>query len=130
MKEKNFKEWIKKAEKDLIAAKHLLSIKPNPPYDIICFHAQQCAEKYIKAFLIYKEIEFEKTHDLGKLVGLASINDESFIEIIDIAEKLTDYAVDVRYPAPEEITEEEAKEAIKIAEEIKEFVLKKIRSDD
>jgi HEPN domain-containing protein len=130
MKEKNFKEWIKKAEKDLIAAKHLLSIKPNPPYDIICFHAQQCAEKYIKAFLIYKEIEFEKTHDLGKLVGLASINDESFIEIIDIAEKLTDYAVDVRYPAPEEITEEEAKEAIKIAEEIKEFILNKLQSDD
>jgi HEPN domain-containing protein len=130
MKEKNFKEWIKKAEKDLIAAKHLLSIKPNPPYDIICFHAQQCAEKYIKAFLIYKEIEFEKTHDLGKLVGLASINDESFIEIIDIAEKLTDYAVDVRYPISEEITEEEAKEAIKIAEEIKEFILNKLQSDD
>jgi HEPN domain-containing protein len=130
MKEKNFKEWIKKAEKDLIAAKHLLSIKPNPPYDIICFHAQQCAEKYIKAFLIYKEIEFEKTHDLGKLVGLASINDESFIEIIDIAEKLTDYAVDVRYPTSEEITEEEAKEAIKIAEEIKEFILNKLQSDD
>jgi HEPN domain-containing protein len=125
-----FKEWIKKAEKDLITARHLFSIKPVPPYDIICFHVQQCAEKYIKAFLVYKGIEFEKTHDLGELIGLASTKDDSFIELIDIAEKLTDYAVDVRYPETEEPTEEEAKEALEMAEKIKDFILKRLPLND
>jgi len=125
-----FKEWIKKAENDLITAKHLFSVQPIPPYDIICFHSQQCAEKYIKSFLVYKGIEFEKTHDLGELIGLCSTKDESFIELIDIAEKLTDYAVDARYPGTEEPTEEEAKEAIEIAEKIKEFILKRLPSYD
>ncbi|WXG41970.1 MAG: HEPN domain-containing protein [Candidatus Freyarchaeum deiterrae] len=54
------KFWIKKAENDLITAENLLNILPEPPLDIICFHAQQCAEKYLKAFLIYHGIEFEK----------------------------------------------------------------------
>jgi len=125
-----FKEWIKKAEKDLITAKHLFSIQPTPPYDIICFHSQQCAEKYIKAYLVYMEIEFEKTHDLGELMGIASTKDNNFIELIDIAEKLTDYAVDARYPVMEEPTKEEAKEAIEIAEKIKDFILKRLPSND
>ena len=72
--------------------------RPDPLLDAVCFHAQQCAEKYLKAFLTYKEIEFRKTHDLGELIALASKIDSSFEEIIDIGEKLTDYAVDVRYP--------------------------------
>lgn len=36
----------------------LPKIKPNPPTDTICFHAQQCAEKYLKAYLVYQDIEF------------------------------------------------------------------------
>jgi len=40
------KLWIRKAENDLINAKHSINIKPKPPLDTICFHAQQCAEKY------------------------------------------------------------------------------------
>jgi len=47
------KLWIKKAENDLVAAEHLLTARPHTPYDTICFHAQQCAEKYLKAFLIF-----------------------------------------------------------------------------
>jgi|UniRef100_A0A7C4TXN1 HEPN domain-containing protein len=125
---KHSKEWIKKAENDLIVAKHSLTLKPVAPYDIICFHAQQCAEKYLKAYLVYKGIEFEKTHDLGELIGLASAEDNNFMELIDIAERLTDYAVDVRYPGIEEPTKEEAKEAIEIAEKIKEFILKRLPS--
>jgi len=46
------KLWIKKAENDLITAKDSLNIKPVPPLDTICFHAQQCAEKYLKGFLL------------------------------------------------------------------------------
>ena len=45
------KLWIKKAENDLVAAEHLLTVRPHTPYDTICFHAQQCAEKYLRLSL-------------------------------------------------------------------------------
>ena len=84
--------------------------------------------KYLKAFLYYKGIEFRKTHDLGELIGLACTVDESFMEIIEPGEKLTDYAVSVRYPfLIEEPTFEEAVESIKMAEKIEAFVLNKMK---
>ncbi|WP_297446274.1 HEPN domain-containing protein [Desulfurobacterium sp.] len=122
------KAWIKKAENDLIAARYLITIKPNSPLDAVCFHAQQSAENYFKAYLTYKEVEFPKTHDLGELIVLASKIDGSFADLIDIGEKLTDYAVDIRCPLlVEEPTLEEAKEAIEIVEEIKKFVLERLK---
>ena len=45
------KLWVKKAESDFITAYNSLKIKPHPPLDTVCFHAQQCAEKYLKASL-------------------------------------------------------------------------------
>ena len=124
------KLWIKKAENDLINAQNSIKIMPKPPLDTVCFHAQQCAEKYLKAFLILYNVEFEKIHDLGELIKLASKVDKTFLEIIHAGEKLTDYAVDIRYPLLlEEPTKEEAKEAIEIAIRIKEFVLSKMPLD-
>lgn len=118
------KAWIKKAENDLITAKWSIKIKPEPPLDIVCFHAQQCAEKYLKAYLVYHDIEFEKTHDLRKLVLLCSKVKKEFLEILETSKRLTDYAVDVRYPLLiEEPTLQEAEEAIEMAEKIKKFVL-------
>jgi len=126
------KLWIEKAENDLINAKHSINIKPKPPLDTVCFHAQQCAEKYLKAFLVFHEIEFEKIHDLGELISLAASTDRNFFDIIEYGEKLTDYAVDIRYPLLlEEPTEGEAKEAIEmaikiVAIKIKKFVLSRL----
>ena len=122
------KLWIRKAENDLINAKHSINIKPKPPLDTICFHAQQCAEKYLKAFLVFYDIEFEKIHDLGELVQLAMKEDGSFNQIIELGDKLTPYAVEIRYPdiLVEEPTIDKAKEAIEIAVKIKEFVLVKL----
>ncbi len=51
-----------------IGAQHLIEIKQDLPLDTVCFHVQQCAEKYIKAYLIYCEIDFKKSHDLGELI--------------------------------------------------------------
>ena len=121
------KQWIKKAENDLVTAKHCLKIKPSPPFDTICFHAQQTAEKYLKSFLTFHDIEFEKTHDITELISLASTVDTNFLELLDEAKKLTPYAVNIRNSMPiEEPTEQEAKESIKMAEKIKEFVLSKL----
>ena len=51
----------------------MINVGESPPLDEVCFHAQQSPEKYIKAFLTYSELEFEKTHDLGELIEKASI---------------------------------------------------------
>ncbi len=121
------KLWTKKAENDLITAEHCLNIKPTPPTDTICFHAQQCAEKYLKAYLIYKEVEFEKIHDLGDLVSLCSTKDPGFKEIYDTVKELTPFAVDVRYPGVyKEITLGEARKAVETARKTKEFVTEKL----
>lgn len=47
---------ISKAENDIINAENSINIKPKPPLDTVCFHPQQCAEKYVKAFLVHYEI--------------------------------------------------------------------------
>lgn len=44
-------EWIQKAEDDFIVAQKMLRARKYPVYDAVCFHAQQCAEKYLKAFI-------------------------------------------------------------------------------
>jgi HEPN domain-containing protein len=54
------REWIIKAENDLKTASHTLKIGKGCPTDTVCFHAQQCVEKYLKAFLVCKGIDFSK----------------------------------------------------------------------
>lgn len=63
-READFRAWFKKAESDLKTAEHILTLKESCPFDIVCFHAQQCAEKYLKALLVFRSIDFPKTHDL------------------------------------------------------------------
>ena len=65
------RQWIEKAEHDLRNAEHTLTLKDDCPFDTICFHAQQCAEKYLKALLVFYEADFPKTHDLVLLENLA-----------------------------------------------------------
>lgn len=122
------KLWIKKAESDLVTGKNSLNISPEPPLDTICFHAQQCAEKYLKAFLTYQGIEFDKTHDLVQLTDTAMKIDEDFEQISEYGEKLLPYAVEARYPSAfdEELTLDRAREAIQMATTIKGFVLSKL----
>lgn len=64
------REWVAKAENDLKTAAHTLKLGKDCPTDTVCFHAQQCVEKYLKALLVWKGIDFPKTHDLEKLIGM------------------------------------------------------------
>lgn len=61
-------EWVAKAEGDFAMLERESRARKNPNYDGICFHAQQCAEKYIKARLCEAGIEFKKIHDLVSLL--------------------------------------------------------------
>ncbi len=120
--------WIVKAEKDLISAKHELSFS-DAVTETICFHCQQAVEKYLKAYLVFLGISFTKTHEIGELITKCESRDSEISVLKEKADKLTDYAVEVRYPEDEfEPTLEEAKESFDIAKKIKEFVLNKNHS--
>src|SRR3990172_1176491 len=60
-------EWIAKAEGDFLTASRELSVVDEPNYDAVCYHAQQCAEKYLKALLIARRVTPPKIHDLAQL---------------------------------------------------------------
>ena len=119
-------QWIAKAENDFISAQRLLSFE-HPTYDTICFHCQQSAEKYLKAYLVKLGIPFPKTHDLGRLIEICSQSDTAFDTLMDKAELLSNYGVEVRYPDEWYLpSAKETQEALEIAEEIKTFVLHRI----
>ena len=126
--EKLVKNWVARAENDLKIAKDEIGTE-KPATDAICFHAQQCVEKYLKAYLIFNQKRFRKTHNIAKLIELCKEIHEDFDYLYEIgAHNLTDYAVEIRYgeefyfPAIDE-----TKEAIEIAEKVKSFVLRKLK---
>jgi HEPN domain-containing protein len=114
--------WAEHAEEDFVLARVALRRK-QPLSSGACFHAQQCAEKYMKALLISKGADFPKTHDLLLLNNLCSANG-IFLEIEQKhLNTLTDYAVRTRYPG-DDPTAEDAKEAIELAKLVRDIARK------
>ena len=121
-------EWKQKAQNDLRTAEIVLS-SPDPPTDTVCFHAQQCAEKYLKSYLTSRDITVEKTHDLTRINNLYIGIDPDFKELSEFAELLSGYAVEIRYPGDFiECSIEEAEEAVEMAKAFKNFVLRKLNN--
>jgi HEPN domain-containing protein len=90
--------WIQKAENDLKTGSDEFKTD-EPATDTICFHAQQCAEKYLKAFLILTGNEIEKTHNISRILKQCMELDSTFNALLDIGISiLTAYAVELRYP--------------------------------
>ena len=91
-------EWVSKAEGDYAIVERESRARKNPSYDGICFHPQQCAEKYPKARLCEAGIHFEKVHDLSALQEQV-LTVEPLWEAYraDLA-YLSDFAVHFRYP--------------------------------
>jgi len=119
--------WFKKADNDLLTAEHTMTLE-HPPCDTVCFHTQQCAEKYLKGFLTFHEKEFPKTHSIEDLVQLCKDITRSFAEELSDVETLSAYGVEVRYPDEVyyEIPREDAVEAIVLAKKVKATVLRKL----
>ena len=80
---KNYEKWFKKAEEDIYTAKLLLK-ETDSPVCIICFHSQQAAEKYLKAYLVVRNIDFPKTHDLKILINICLTFNQKFFRLIHI----------------------------------------------
>jgi len=113
------REWIIKAENDLKTASYTLKMAKGCPTDTVCFHAQQCVEKYLKAFLVIKGIDFPKTHDIEHLVSLLP---ESIWFRLSIEEqrRLAAYDTVTRYPGEyEPILLAEARRSVRIARRVR-----------
>ena len=90
-------EWLDRAEHDLRVARYLLTMPDLPP-ESLGFHAQQCAEKALKAYLTSHQVPFERRHDLSYLIDLCASLDRDFERFRAEADELTPYAVEFRYP--------------------------------
>lgn len=90
-------EWLQKAEDDRMAAYHLQAVAPSLA-ERIGFHAQQCAEKYLKAYLIAQSETPERTHDLERLCACCETYDAAFEALHPHLPTLTNFAIGYRYP--------------------------------
>ena len=124
--------WIIKADHDLKTAKDEITAN-DPATDTVCFHAQQCVEKYLKAYLVFNGIEIIKslkTHDISELIDYCKDIDKDFEQLIsdNDADRLTNYSIEARYPDDFYLPSvEESNQAIYIAENVKGFVKVKIK---
>ena len=120
-------QWLQKATADLDAAEQLRS-QGGHLREIVAFHCQQAAEKYLKALLVRHQIEFPKTHDIARLLDrLATVN-PGITESLRDAEVLTPFGVEVRYPseAPEVLPGGETL-AIDVARHVRDAIMTSLR---
>lgn len=120
------RQWIEYAEEDLRLAKYALNIKSSCPYKLIAYHAQQCAEKYLKALLALKKVDFPYTHNIALLIELCSPH-AHWRKELQGAEILTPYAITARYPGKYRVAKKDAVQAVEIAANVKKIVRKALR---
>jgi HEPN domain-containing protein len=115
------KEWVDKAEGDFSTAGRELRARKNPNYDSVCFHAQQCVEKYFKAYLQDTGVAFTKTHDLVMLLDLLLPMEPNWDEFRLSLRRLTTSAVEIRYPG-KSATKLNAREMYSLCKEMRNLV--------
>jgi HEPN domain-containing protein len=90
------RNWLFRANEDIAGIKNLSESGLELYSSTICFHAQQAVEKFLKAFLVFHNIDFIKTHDLEFLLMECQKIDKSCFDF-DFG-SLTDFGVSIRYP--------------------------------
>ena len=115
-------EWLFKADEDFELAEYLLSQGVFHP-NAIAFNSQQAAEKYLKAFLTWKQIHFPKTHDLEILLVLIEQIDAALAASMEDIIVLTMYGVELRYPGDQpDVTPDNARKAVELARKVRKSV--------
>lgn len=114
------RDWLSHARSDLALA------RISPPEDVmlegLCFHAQQAAEKALKALLVSYNRDYPRTHNIGTLLDFLPETLTIPTEV-EQAAGLTDYAVMTRYPGDvEPVSMEEYEQAVHIASTVLEWV--------
>jgi HEPN domain-containing protein len=113
------REWIAKAEGDFATALREMAASENPNFDAVCFHAEQCVEKYLKALLIARGVTPPKVHDLVVLDHLLSPICPDWRWAAEELRLLTRAAVVFRYPG-ESAGREEATAALDVCTRMRE----------
>ena len=121
----DIRPWVYKAEEDYRTALTLVRKRKDPVPDNVCFIAQQCVEKYLKAFLVYHRKGFPKTHDLVELLKFALVVDPLLDVIRPNVRELLPYAVAFRYPG-EEATREESQRAVLAMKNVRELLRERL----
>ncbi|MBI4772733.1 MAG: HEPN domain-containing protein [Deltaproteobacteria bacterium] len=113
------RRWVEKADNDFRNAEFVLTMDRNCPFDTVAYHCQQCAEKYLKALLVYWNVDFPRTHDLVVLFNL--LRDTTPVELsLEDVQPLNRYSIEARYPgAWDPVEEAEAKAALLMARKVR-----------
>lgn len=123
---RDVRDWVVKAEEDYLAAQALRHKRRPALNNAVCFHSQQCAEKYLKAFLTYGRIPFPKTHDLIELLDLAKRAEVTLELLRSDLECLQPYSVGLRYPG-NFATRREALRSVRVASHIRNVIRQLLR---
>jgi HEPN domain-containing protein len=119
-------EWLEIAYDDYDSALYLYQKPHRKPFEIICYHCQQSAEKSLKAFLCASGVDIPKTHDTGILCRMCSVLDSLFLKYMISCEELAIYATETRYPIRIEVDETTVKHNLQQALDIYNFVTDRI----
>ncbi len=118
-------EWVRKADGDFYTAGRELRARKEPNYDAVCFHSQQCAEKYLKAFLQENENHIPLIHNLIELMALCLPLDPSLEMMRTDLVVLERYAVRFRYPGVA-ADKNEALSAYSVVKVVRKFLRQKL----
>ena len=123
VREKLVQEWLRKAGEDFDVAEYLVSRK-TPYLSTVGFHAQQAAEKFLKALLTHHQIDFPKTHDLDAILDLLETVNAPLTDSLREVTSLSIYGVATRYPGNLwEMTSQDTTTAMELAAKVREAVL-------
>jgi HEPN domain-containing protein len=126
---KNYIDWIKKADEDVLSVSSILRHRDAVP-SLACFLCHQITEKYLKGLLVFNNKNFPKIHDLLELQTLLLEFYPDIRQIDSELDLLSTYYFETRYPGDfQSFAWEEAEEASMAAEKVKNFVLGKIKSE-
>lgn len=124
-KNRNVADWVAKAEVDFEAARMLSRSRKKGMPDAVCYHCQQCAEKYLKAYLVLHRVAYPKTHDLLKILEMVLPIDALMAVVQREIKFLNPYSIGIRYPG-ESADREEAKKAIKAVISVREIIRERL----
>jgi HEPN domain-containing protein len=120
------REWVAKADGDYATARRELRARTQPNYDAACFHAQQCAEKYLKALLLENGFAVARSHNLE---ALARPLLPAYPRLKDVSaglRTLTAFAVETRYPG-KSANRQIAREAVDASTRVRVLIRKSLR---
>lgn len=108
------RRWLSLADEHLVLARHAFVLKSAVPYRLIAFHAQQCAEAALKAYLVSRNVEFPFTHNIARLREMCAEHGD-WAEALRDAEELSPFAVTARYNLDDEpVSRDEAHWAVEV----------------